>query len=477
MGKITTAAMNAKPDGNDRWLTESLGRGAGAFVGRITPAGDRTFYYRYTAGDGKRRNLKIGDYDQQGRAGLTVARARQVAVEWSALAQGDPSRGIAPVPDLREHFEREREAALAAQQAADDARQREAQERERRLTVRQLFERWASVDLQPRTSADGTRTGRKDGGDYTRQQFERHVFPSVGHMAVKDVQRADLMTVLDAQKAAGKLRTANVLLSDMKQMLRFATLRDIVDRNVLDGVEKRSVGGTETERDRALTDPEIRQLVQQLPGARMGMRSELAIPIVLATACRVGELMNARWEHIDLDRAKWYIPPEHSKNQRDHTIHLSTFALERFRTLHALREGGKDGVPLPWVFPNRAGAGPVCIKSFGKQLADRQRADEGERLSRRSLKTTGLALAGGKWTAHDLRRTAATVMARLGVSGDVIDECLNHIIQSRVTRVYVRDRREADQARAFDALGQYLEGVWSGQSAGSNVVRLQRAAA
>ena len=62
----------------------------------------------------------------------------------------------------------------------------------------------------------------------------------------------------------------------------------------------------------------------------------------------------------------------------------------------------------------------------------------------------------GKWTAHDLRRTAATLMAGLGVSGNVIDECLNHVIESRVRRTYVRDRRPAEQATAFDALGAKL---------------------
>ena len=47
-------------------------------------------------------------------------------------------------------------------------------------------------------------------------------------------------------------------------------------------------------------------------------------------------------------------------------------------------------------------------------------------------------------------------MASLGISSDVIDECLNHMIQSRVTRIYIRDRREGEQVKAFDALGQKL---------------------
>ena len=47
-------------------------------------------------------------------------------------------------------------------------------------------------------------------------------------------------------------------------------------------------------------------------------------------------------------------------------------------------------------------------------------------------------------------------MASLGISSDVIDECLNHMIQSRVTRIYIRDRREVEQVKAFDRLGQRL---------------------
>jgi hypothetical protein len=47
-------------------------------------------------------------------------------------------------------------------------------------------------------------------------------------------------------------------------------------------------------------------------------------------------------------------------------------------------------------------------------------------------------------------------MAMLGVSGDVIDEALNHLIASKVRRTYIRDRREAEQVRAFDALGDLL---------------------
>ena len=115
-------------------------------------------------------------------------------------------------------------------------------------------------------------------------------------------------------------------------------------------------------------------------------------------------------------------------------------------------------LPCPWVFPNTKGSNALDIKTFGKQLSDRQRPPE-KRLSNRTAATESLSLPGGKWTAHDLRRTAATTMASLGISSDVIDECLNHMIQSRVTRIYIRDRREGEQVKAFDALGQRLSNL------------------
>ena len=56
-------------------------------------------------------------------------------------------------------------------------------------------------------------------------------------------------------------------------------------------------------------------------------------------------------------------------------------------------------------------------------------------------------------------------MASLGITGDVIDECLNHMIESRMRRTYFRDRRGAAQAKAFDALGSRLKALASPRAA------------
>ena len=76
--------------------------------------------------------------------------------------------------------------------------------------------------------------------------------------------------------------------------------------------------------------------------------------------------------------------------------------------------------------------------------------------------------------AHDLRRTASTLMSQLGISNDVINECENHIKQG-MSGVYIQDRRAAEQVKAFDALGQRLA-LLQGTTDGSvtNVVAMQR---
>jgi len=463
---ITDRHIQARSATDSKWLSESLGRGHGVLQARITPNSERLFYFRYTDSFGVRQRMLVGPYSPKGAGGLTLAQARDKARELSALYRSG-------VKDLKEHFAQI--AADEVQADADDRAQakvrREAEARAhhdaeqaalRRVTVRRLFDQWKLAELTPRIRADGTRSGRKDGGLWTEQSFDRRIFPKLGSTHVEDVRKADLLAILDECKAGGHMRTANVLFADLRQMFRFAADRELVPRNPLDGIKRSQVGGKDTARDRVLSPDELESLHVAVPLANLHPRSALAIWLILATACRVGEAMTARWKDVNFDRATWYLPD--TKNQRDHTIHLSPFALQKFQALKALREVGTDGKATPWLFPSTDLKNPVDVKTIGKQLADRQRDPE-NRLAGRTKSTDSLEMPGGRWTAHDLRRTAATMMAGAGVSTDVIDECLNHKLQSSVARVYIKDRRLQEQARAFDALSNRLLAIFEGRTA------------
>jgi hypothetical protein len=261
--QISDKWMNSGALDVDQWMVESLGRGAGAFIGRISRSSDsslikglspskvtRSFYFRYTGPDGKQVRLLIDRYDSGGKGGMTLAKARKLAGEWSELYKGE-GEATPGIRDLRGHFKQieanrlaaeyvERDIAERQRQAAADADEKAALDKQRQLTIHQLFDRWAATELAPRIQTDGRRTGRKDGGQYSREQFKRHIFPTIGSLAAVDVRKADLMSILDTQKMAGKMRTANVLLTELKQMFRFALTRDIVERNPLDTVKKPS---------------------------------------------------------------------------------------------------------------------------------------------------------------------------------------------------------------------------------------------
>jgi integrase len=475
----------------DLWLTESFGRGHGALVGRITRKGARQFYYRYFA-NGKQVRESIGSFSTKGNghSSFSVAQARAVAMEWATLHRS----GVA---DLSQHFKQLREDQLQLESAqrerlSEEARQRDlaleelAALRKRQITIRQLFERWCETQLQPKIRTDGKRIGRKDGGQYARESFGRHVFPSLGETILPEVTKANLMEVLDKLTNAGKMRTANHLLADLKQMLNFALERELITVNPLALISKKNIGGANTPRKRFLSEEEIKALALQMPKANLNPRSELGIWLTISAAVRSSELTGAVWLNsnpaapklsetkklelqekaalkksyigfVDLINRQWYLPS--SKNQRDHTIHLSDFSLRILKDLFELRvqeKGAEDRRMSPWVFPGTDNRYPVCVKSLGKQIADR-RSPEKQPLKNRSKNPTALVLSGGRWTPHDLRRTASTAMGGLGFSKDVINECLNHINDNKMSQTYIHDRSEAEQIKAFDALGKYLE--------------------
>lgn len=78
-------------------------------------------------------------------------------------------------------------------------------------------------------------------------------------------------------------------------------------------------------------------------------------------------------------------------------------------------------------------------------------------MSRRSPYTNALALSGGKWTLHDLRHTAATLMTALGVLPEVAEKCLDHTEKSRVKRTYQRHSYDVEKREAWRLPGEWLE--------------------
>lgn len=327
-------------------------------------------------------------------------------------------------------------------------------------TVADLFKSWHALAL----------SHRKDGGAEIKRAFDKDVLPKIGGVLLKNVRRGHATAVLDEVLGRDARRLANRLLSEMRQMFKFGVVRDLIPADPTYGITKNDVGGRDTERERVLSEDEIRALKTLLPAAKLAKPTELAVWIMLATCCRVGEISKARWSDIDLAQGTWIIPADNAKNKKPHTIFLSAFAAKQFENLRAICTSAD------WAYPNSADdkvsaekvePSHINLKAIVKQLRDRQRT---EALNKRSAAVTTLKLSGGDWVPHDLRRTGATMMASLGVMPAIIERCLNHVEQNRMTRVYQRYDFSAEQRQAWTLLGQRLEILTSDYA--TNVVTL-----
>lgn len=124
----------------------------------------------------------------------------------------------------------------------------------------------------------------------------------------------------------------------MRQMFRFAVDRDLIEFDPTANISKAKIGGKDTERDRVLSEIEIRALAWQLPDGLLLKSTECAIWIALSTMCRIGELSKARFSDLDFNLKTWTIPETNSKNGKAHTIYLLDFALEQFKLLKVLQQ-------------------------------------------------------------------------------------------------------------------------------------------
>jgi len=427
----------AKPTDKEYLLSD----GQGLFL-RIRPTGAKDWLFVYTFA-GKRRKLGLGSFE-----GVSLATARIEADQ----ARDSIAKQIDP--QLNQ-----------LQRVAEQTAQRQAlTARKARLTVKELFAKWEQLSL----------SARKDKGAEVRRSFEKDVLPTVGEVAAEDVRRVDVARILDAVVSRGARIVARNLLGDIRQMYGFGIARGLLEIDPTSHM-KRDDYGRKIERERVLTDAEIKALAKALPGAYMAKTAELAIWVQLATCCRVGELLQARWANVDMKARAWRIPADVSKNTHEHTIHLSDFALEQFKALFALTgvTVADDGekVACEWVMPARKGESHVDLKSLTKQIGDRQRGEK-DAMSNRSAHGKALILSGGRWTPHDLRRTGATMMVSLGVLPEVVERCLNHREQNRVKRIYQRHDYKKEMRAAWQLLGERITALVAVKNA-AMVVALQ----
>jgi integrase len=304
--------------------------------------------------------------------------------------------------------------------------------------------RYPTVSLaSARTLAIETREGRVQGtiaalaevyikacqGKRTAKEIERRlrkdVLPIIGHIALRDLHRRDVIRVLDAKSEAPI--SARKAYDDIRTMLGWALTRGDLDHNPIEGMQ----GPTNSKaRERVLSDEEIKALWQ----ADFSPCCQQVLKLCLVTAQRLGEVTGLQRSELDLERRLWNIPGSRTKNGHPHSVPLSRLALE-------IIEAGSKGNR---VFPIRANSISQAVNGVQKG-----------------------------WTAHDLRRTALTKMAELGIPPIVLGHIANHRTTTKAGMtlgVYVHHAYEREKRDALELWANRLQGIISG---GAEVVPMR----
>jgi integrase len=216
-------------------------------------------------------------------------------------------------------------------------------------------------------------------------------FSVIDQMPIGEITRSDIVKVLDGITANGTPIAANRAMSAIKTLFAWLLDRGELSIHPLVGLRK---PGIEKSRDRVLTDGELRSFWHATD--ELGFPFGPAFRLMALTGQRRGEVTSMRWSQVNLDEDVWTIPSSIAKNGRVHRVPLSEIALGVIRSLP--RFVGSD-----LVFTT-TGVSP--ISGFGRA---KDRLD--------------FIMQSDEWRLHDLRRTVASGMARLGVTPHVIEKC------------------------------------------------------
>jgi integrase len=262
------------------------------------------------------------------------------------------------------------------------------------------------------------------------------------HMPLATLTRRDLAARRAAIETQNGQTTATAAWSKLRAFFSWAVQAGLVDANPTTGIKN----ATQPSRDRVLSDDELAAVWRACRDDDYGR----IVRLLILTGQRREEVGDLRWQEIDGDTIA--LPPERTKNNRPHKIYLSNTARD-------IVGGVIPRASSAFVFGRNDGFG-----GWGAAKAA---------LDRRIAAARGEPLKA--WTIHDLRRTAATRMAELGILPHVIEATLNHISGHRagVAGIYNRSTYEREKAVALNRWSDHIAALVEGRQ--SNVTPLMRA--
>jgi integrase len=269
-------------------------------------------------------------------------------------------------------------------------------------------------------------------------RVNRNVLPVLGGMKLTDLHRRDMNRVIDPIIKRDAPAQASNVFKDLYAIMQWAVGRGDLDHNPFQGMSKPA---TPKPRERTLTVEEIATLWAALPTA-FSITLQQIIKLCLITAQRVGEVSGMRRSELDLKQGIWLLPGKRTKNTYSHSVPLTDLALD------VIAGGGDDLV-------------------FGPLL----QVDNIAHTIERAQSRVGIP----HWTCHDLRRTALTQMAALGIPPIVLGHVANHRTTTKAgvtLAVYSHYDYAKEKREALELWADRLRGIVTGKAA--EVVAIRR---
>jgi integrase len=363
---------------------------------------------------------------------------------------------VATIPKVEIAREKARASLQAAQAGTNpvEARRRKKEDTEREAEAERALRQntlSAVIDRYLEEAHTGRNRKKPMGADYyeeTKRTLNRDVRPVLGDRPITEIARGDIRELLAGIVDRGAPSGANHVLAYTRALFNWAVADELIAKSPAERVKMPAPRG---ERDRILDDDEIRLFWRACD--KIGWPFGPFDQLLLLTAQRRDELAEVKWPELDIEAGLWRIPGERTKNGREHYVHLAPLTIEIIGSLP--RIASKRG----FVFTTgRRGDNPISgWSNAANRLCDTM-AD---------LMRSGLAEGGANepsvphFTRHDLRRTAASGMARLGVAPHVVDKILNHTTGkiSGVAAIYNRFEYLPERKAATEAWSRHIESL------------------
>jgi integrase len=289
----------------------------------------------------------------------------------------------------------------------------------------------------------------------TKRVLESADLASWRRRSIAELERRDVIEVVDRIAKRAQIQ-ANRTLGRLQALFNWAVEKDRLAASPAAGIKPPT---RELARDRVLDDDELRWFWNAC--GEIGWPFGPLHRLLVLTAQRRSEVAGMRWTELHLagNDQCWVIPKERTKSRRAHEVHLCGAAVDVLRSLPRIGGG--------LVFTTN---GDTAVSGFSRAK---------RRLEALMLEAKQGEGGGGKvepiapWRVHDLRRTAATGMARLNIPPHVLDKVLNHSSGTirGVAAVYNRFAYLEERRAALEVWGRYVCNVVG--PAAANVVELR----